>query len=68
MKKAYALIMPLLCGTALVFGLTSCDNNIVEPDVDTFTVSYYDGSTVIHTEEVENGEVAPNWESYINSY
>ncbi len=62
MKKAYALIMPLLCGTALVFGLTSCDNNLVEPVVDTFTVSYYDGSTVIHTEEVENGEVAPNWD------
>ena len=57
MKRKLFTFVPLLCGVALAISLASCD-----PTDTTHTVSYLDGETVVHTEKVEDGKTAPNWD------
>lgn len=66
MKRKLFTILPLLCGVALVMGVSSCDDPGPGPGPgpgpETHTVSYLDGETVLHTEEVEDGDTAPEWD------
>ena len=59
MKKLKWIVMALI----LVLGMaafTACKQD--EPETPVFTVTYYDGTTVLKTEEVEEGSHATYWE------
>ena len=72
MKTKLFKLVPLVCGLALTGGLYSCGETPVDPQpgpgpddntpVEQFVVTYYDGDTVIHTENVESGKTAPEWD------
>lgn len=69
MKKRLFSIFPLFCGLALVFGMSACGNTEGESSSDSTTsdpimhsVSYFDGNTAIHTESVQDGGTAPEWD------
>lgn len=63
-----ACVLTFLCATALGVGLASCvpgtstPTSSTDPGPTTYEVTYLDGSTVLHTENVEEGEKAPNWD------
>lgn len=61
MKKRY--LLPLLCCSSMAFVLASCgeESSISTPVEEKFTISYHDGSEVIHIEEVKSGEKAIDW-------
>ena len=59
MKKLKWIVMALV----LVLGMAAfaaCKQD--EPETPVFTVTYYDGTTVLKTEEVEEGGYATDWE------
>ena len=59
MKKLKWIVMALV----LVLGMAAfaaCKPD--EPETPVFTVTYYDGTTVLKTEEVEEGGYATDWE------
>ena len=59
MKKLKWIAMALV----LVLGMAAfaaCKPD--EPETPVFTVTYYDGTTVLKTEEVEEGGYATDWE------
>lgn len=59
MKKLKWIVMALV----LVLGMAAfaaCKQD--EPETPVFTVTYYDGTTVLKTEEVEKGGHATYWE------
>lgn len=76
MKAKVFKFLPLVCGLLLAVGLVGCDpvettststepgpnTSTTQPGPETHVVSYYDGETVIHTENVVDGETAPEWD------
>lgn len=65
MKRKLLTVMALLFGVSLTMTLSSCgptDEPGPVPEPTTYTVSYFYGTNVIHTEEVEEGEKAPEWD------
>ncbi len=67
MKIKLFAFLTLMCGVSMVLGLASCGDGDKDPTTSTVveekhTVSYYDGSNVIHTEEVNDGAKAPAWD------
>lgn len=60
MKRLKWIVMVLVIALG-VFVFAAC-NGSQNDDVDTFTVTYYDGTTVLDTEEVESGGYATYWE------
>ena len=43
--------------------ITACGPTEEEPEVTEYTVTYYDGTTVLDTQTVEEGEKATEWQS-----
>ena len=62
MKKTRWLLAVLVFAVALgAFALAACDESEQEEGT-SYTVTYYDGTTVLKTEEVEEGGYATYWE------
>ena len=55
MRKLFAVTAAAVLMVVMVFGLAACDTT---EDPVSYTVTFYDGSTVITTQTVEEGETA----------
>lgn len=59
MKKRKWIVMTLVLALSMA-AFAACKPD--EPETPVFTVTYYDGTTVLKTEEVEEGSHATDWE------
>lgn len=59
MKKRKWIVMTLVLALSMA-AFAACKPD--EPETPVFTVTYYDGTTVLKTEEVEEGGYATDWE------
>lgn len=59
MKKRKWIVMALVLALSMA-AFAACKPD--EPETPVFTVTYYDGTTVLKTEEVEEGGYATDWE------
>ncbi|MDO4564272.1 MAG: hypothetical protein Q4C04_01505 [Clostridia bacterium] len=60
MKKTTAFLL-VACLALSMLAFAACGGGDTEPEADTYTVTYYDGETILRTAEVEAGATADDY-------